>query len=33
VLVAEYKKNIQLLVFRHPGIRGSTIVIGAYTGP
>jgi hypothetical protein len=32
-LVSDYKQHIQVLVFPHPSIRGSTIVIGAYTGP
>lgn len=33
VLVADYRKDIKILVVRHPDIKGSTIVIGAYTGP
>jgi hypothetical protein len=32
-LVSDYKKDIKIIVEKYPDIRGSSIVIGAYTGP
>ena len=31
--VSEYKKDIKIIVEKHPNIRGASIIIGAYTGP
>ena len=30
--VCDYKKDVKLIVEEHPNIRGSSIIIGAYTG-
>lgn len=31
--VCEYKKDIKIIIEKHPTIRGASIIIGAYTGP
>ena len=31
--VCDYKKDIKIIVEKHPNIRGSSIIIGAYTRP
>lgn len=31
--VCDYKKDIKIIVEKHPNIHGASIIIGAYTGP
>lgn len=33
IYVCDYKEHIRIIIEKHPGINGSSIIIGAYTGP